>query len=352
METKGGLLKMSLISIIIPCYNVESYITKCLDSLLTNNKSFIEVLLINDGSTDSTKSICENYARIYENIRVISQKNTGVGIARNKGLEVAKGDYIWFIDPDDYVTDRAIDIIKEELDNNDANVVMFDYFNLVDDDLEEKKLKIYQNFDRDEFGKVIVDLYSTEMMYTLWNKIYNKNFLIENKIKFKKIPMGQDCIFNLDVFEKVKKVKSVSKKIYIYRSDRTESSTNKYRKNRYLLQIEELKKIVRLFNFYGLPKRKIDDFQRDRLKKILLGSIINIANSNMEYEIKYYLFENLNNEFIFKKTLHSYKITFFLVRKKDYKILLLYCQHIRPYLKKTKYKIDHLIYKYKYSSEC
>lgn len=100
-------------------------------------------------------------------------------------------------------------------------------------------------------------------------------------------------------------------KIYIYRSDRTESSTNKYRKNRYLLQIEELKKIVRLFNFYGLPKRKIDDFQRDRLKKILLGSIINIANSNMEYEIKYYLFENLNNEFIFKKTLHSYKITFF-----------------------------------------
>ena len=94
---------MNTLSVIIPVYNVELYLEDCLESIVTQTEKFYEVILVDDGSTDSSKVICERYCRKYANTRLISQKNRGLGAARNTGLANATGEYIVFVDSDDYV---------------------------------------------------------------------------------------------------------------------------------------------------------------------------------------------------------------------------------------------------------
>lgn len=101
------------ISFIVPCYNVESYITTCVDSIVGQNFQNIEIVLVDDGSSDNTGTICDEYAEKDNRIHVIHQKNQGVSIARNVGLEVAKGEWIWFVDSDDYIKEYSLKILSD-----------------------------------------------------------------------------------------------------------------------------------------------------------------------------------------------------------------------------------------------
>ena len=100
-----------LISIITPVYNVEQYLDACLQSILKQTYSTLEIILINDESTDKSGTICDEYQKKYNNIKVIHQKNSGPSIARNAGIDVAKGDYICFVDSDDIVSENFIDFL-------------------------------------------------------------------------------------------------------------------------------------------------------------------------------------------------------------------------------------------------
>lgn len=104
---------MPLISFIVPCYNVESYINTCVDSIVNQNFLNIEVVLVDDGSSDNTGAICDEYAEKDNRIHVIHQDNLGVSQARNSGLEVAKGKWIWFADSDDYIKEDSLKILSD-----------------------------------------------------------------------------------------------------------------------------------------------------------------------------------------------------------------------------------------------
>ena len=118
------------ISVIIPVYNVEQYLSKCLESIINQTLQDIEIICINDGSTDNSLQILEEYAQKDSRMIVINQENQGVGVARNKGLEIARGDYIWFVDSDDYVERNGLDYVYEKSKENNADIVCFGVNNI------------------------------------------------------------------------------------------------------------------------------------------------------------------------------------------------------------------------------
>ena len=115
-----------LISIIIPVYNVESYLNQCLESLKHQTLKDFEVILVNDGSTDNSLSICKEYSSLLPNCQIIEQKNQGVSVARNTGIQNASGNYFYFMDSDDYLENEALELCFEKAESNNLDFVLFD----------------------------------------------------------------------------------------------------------------------------------------------------------------------------------------------------------------------------------
>lgn len=114
-----------LVSVIIPVYNVENYLKECLDSVLNQTYKNIEVIVINDGSTDKSLHILEDYSSKFNNIKIIDQENSGQSVARNKGLENAKGKYIYFLDSDDYILPDTLKKLIKKLEMNNLDIIRF-----------------------------------------------------------------------------------------------------------------------------------------------------------------------------------------------------------------------------------
>ena len=126
------------ISIIVPVYNVEKYLSECLDSIINQSYKNIEIILINDGSTDSSLEICQKYQKNDKRIKLISQANKGLSISRNNGMKIATGKYIMFVDSDDIIHSRMIEVLYKEIKNNKCQMAVCK-FKLFVDKFEEKK---------------------------------------------------------------------------------------------------------------------------------------------------------------------------------------------------------------------
>lgn len=118
---------MSLVSIIIPVYNVEKYLNKCIDSVLNQTYKDLEVILVDDGSTDSSPEICDDYGQKDSRVKVIHKENGGQGEARNFGLDIAKGEYVLFVDSDDYIAKNTVELTLQRAEKYNADMVIFDY---------------------------------------------------------------------------------------------------------------------------------------------------------------------------------------------------------------------------------
>lgn len=151
------------ISIIIPIYNVEKYINKCLDSLINQTLEELEFICINDGSTDNSLNILNNYVKNDSRFIVINQSNQGQGIARNNGIKIAKGEYIAFVDPDDWLENSTFEKVYNLAIENSANVVQFNYLEYND---------ISNTFKKIDFSKRLKKQYKLDI---LKSNIYSKD---------------------------------------------------------------------------------------------------------------------------------------------------------------------------------
>ena len=113
-----------LVTVIVPVYNCEKYIARCIESVINQTYSNIELIIVNDGSTDHTNEICENYNKKYQNIKLINQKNQGVSIARNNALNISLGQYIQFTDSDDYMEKDMIELMVKSAVTNNSDIVI------------------------------------------------------------------------------------------------------------------------------------------------------------------------------------------------------------------------------------
>ncbi len=205
---------MKMISVIIPVYNAEKTIKKCLNSLISQAYKNLEIILINDGSTDNSKEICEDYEKKYTNIILVSKQNEGPGKARQIGLEKATGDYISFIDSDDYIDENFYNKLVNALEKNDADIVECGY-NIIDENMQlikECKMKL----EIIEGKKDCIRHYAKNDNTTnyLCNKLYKKG-LFDN-VSFQTLFAGEDACVLLQLYGNAEKVIVIPDNLYYY----------------------------------------------------------------------------------------------------------------------------------------
>jgi glycosyltransferase involved in cell wall biosynthesis len=221
------------ISIIIPVYNVEAYLEQCLNSVIQQTLPEIEIICVNDGSTDRSPQILEEFAKKDARIKIINKKNGGIGSARNKGLEHIIGEYVGFVDSDDWVEAHMYEKLYENATANNCDMVMCSthLFDEMTQKLSyDEPYFTLESFD-ESFDGVIFDHNKTASFLfginvTAWNKLYKASFLKENNILFPTEVEFEDNPFFYEAYLKAKRVSLVRDPLYFYRVNRNGSFIN------------------------------------------------------------------------------------------------------------------------------
>lgn len=205
-------IESPLISIIIPVYNVEKYVTRCLDSIIKQTYSKLEIIVVDDGSTDSSGRICDEYKRRDERINVIHKSNGGLSDARNVGIDEACGEYISFVDSDDWVTNDYIDSMYRVLVANACDIVICGSRNVSEEDVREKKTKEKSKVCFN--GEAVKQLLYQRISTSAYGKLYK--FDLWNDVRFQVGKLYEDVEPVYMVFQKSKKVIMTNKCNYYY----------------------------------------------------------------------------------------------------------------------------------------
>lgn len=207
----------ALISVIIPVYNVEEYLRECVDSVLCQTYGNFEILLVDDGSTDSSGEICDEYLEKDERITVIHQKNGGLSAARNAGLSEANGYYIYFLDSDDYIDEKTLGILLEIAEKDNSDIVFFDAISFADtDDFTVKQNYIRKNKYQtdcgiDVFGKMTENKEFHSAVPLLF---ISRKFLKNTNISFIPDIIYEDMVFTYQLFCKASTVSQCTDALY------------------------------------------------------------------------------------------------------------------------------------------
>lgn len=264
-----------LVTIIVPVYNAEKNLGKCLDSIIAQTYKNIEIILINDGSTDSSLDICKKYRMIHNRVKVINQENKGVSSARNKGLELAEGEYITFSDSDDYLENNMIFDMVELIEKEKTDLAICNYY-----DNYETNLK--QVFFRDEVYNGIFD--KRLFRGFLWNKLYKREIINKNNLKMdENIFITEDLLFNCEYLRYCNKVSYTNQRLYHYVMNPYSALHYKGLTQKYLTIIDSYKKIIRIFE-----EEEISSIDNAYLSyfKIMCDLIYRNSESNEKYNIE------------------------------------------------------------------
>lgn len=257
-----------LVSIIVPIYKVEKFIEKCIESLILQTYRNIEIILVEDGSPDNSGKICDKYAKEDDRIIVIHQKNKGVSVARNEGMKKANGNWIIFVDGDDFVPIDMVENLYNAAIEESCDICFGNYYIVTKERIKEKKYydipqksKIFTEED-----KIILLRKCMENLGVPWGKIYKKDVIERNNIKFKpSLKRMQDSIFNLYVFKEARNIKFINKTVYNYRQF-IESSCYKYNPNIEEIAKNILEEIEIFIKRYKLSKQLKNDYDKKSFK--------------------------------------------------------------------------------------
>lgn len=207
-----------LVSVVTGIYNVAKFLPNGLYYILNQTYKNIEVILVDDGSTDSSGLICDNVAREDCRVKVIHKRNGGLGSARNSGIEAARGKYIYFFDVDDEIDENLLSYNVEVIEQQKVDMIIFGYTNVEQKYNSETvvsfpEIKINSN---DDLKRVYVDLCVLKVNGFAWNKFYRKSFLDNNNLRFENQRIQQDEVFNLKVYKYLEKGFVSSKILYTY----------------------------------------------------------------------------------------------------------------------------------------
>lgn len=234
------------VSIIVPIYNVEKYLERCLDSLLSQTIKNFEIIAVNDGSTDSCSEILHEYAEKDSRIKVLEKKNGGVSSARNVGLTIASGEFIGFVDPDDWVEPDMYETMYHTANRENVDIVMCSYIREFGSHSKEKKFNLpnLERFNREELKSKILrrlvgplneEIGHPEMLDswgTVWSKLYRSEIVKENGLTFtdlSEIGTNEDSLFNMEAFFYAQNFCFINKPFYHYWRVNDSSVTSGYK---------------------------------------------------------------------------------------------------------------------------
>jgi len=235
-----------IISVIIPVFNSANYLHKCLDSLIGQINDNVEVILVNDGSTDNSLSICEYYANKDNRFKIINKENEGPSLTRKLGLTIAKGNYIIFVDSDDYIEEDAISVITNILDKeSDIDILQFAYKTVDENFNDLNKEKPISN--NTIIGQYECSHYFAKQENTtnfLWDKVFNAKLF--DDIYFPSFFVGEDSCILTQIFNKAYKYKIIDKKLYNYVMTNDSLSRSVFSEK----SLDNIKAGLFMYNFY------------------------------------------------------------------------------------------------------
>lgn len=248
------------VTVVIPVYNVEKYIKRCVDTVVSQSYNNLEILLVDDGSTDNSSAICDALAKEDDRISVIHKQNFGLGMARNTGIENATGEYIFFFDSDDYVDLEVIEKCVKSAQANGSEVVIFGQVEAFEDGtVKNVELNVQKTVFKDTeiTDRLLPAMFTYDMGFgaSCCMKMFSLEVIKRENVRFKseREIISEDAFFVLEYFNKIKAASIVSENLYYYYK-RSGSLTTSFRKDRQAQNNVFLQKAFEYVDAAGLPK--------------------------------------------------------------------------------------------------
>ena len=263
-------MNQPLVSIIVPVYNAEIYLGPCLESLRSQTWPHLEILLVNDGSTDGSGQLCAAAARVDGRIRFLDRPNGGVSAARKAALAAAKGDYLQFSDSDDLLTPDATETLVRAAQVTGTDLVISHFFR-VDGEKQAQRghIKGERLLTRQEFAQEMVKAPANYYYGALWNKLYRRSIVEKQGLRFEEgVSWSEDFLFNLEYLRHVRLVAAVPKPLYYYHK----------RPGSLITSQATLRKVIRMkrdtFDYYKNLYQDLDlyDEQKARVYRYLIST--------------------------------------------------------------------------------
>lgn len=251
-------------SIILPIYNVATFLDRCIQSILKQDMKDYEIILVDDGSTDESPMICDRYTQKYDFIRTIHKENGGLSSARNVGLDHALGQYIWWVDSDDWIESDSLRIIYNACRSSRPDIVKFNYYRLL-----EEKISVCSNLEPGLYSEkavreVILDkalCSAGKFTLSAWSHVYRREFLEDQKLRFvsERTIGSEDYLFNLCAFLQARSMVMLPQLLYVY-VQRSQSLSQSYQRKlpeRYNVLYGNLKEYYRAAGYFEKYEKKI-----------------------------------------------------------------------------------------------
>lgn len=329
------------ISVIMPVYKVEEYVGKAIESIQAQTLKEWEFLIIDDGTPDKSGEICDAYAAKDERIHVIHKENGGAPSARNVAIDIAKGEYMYFMDSDDWAEPTMLEDMYNLAKRDNAQLVVAGFY--IDTYYTDTEYRqddfvvadaVYSN--KEAFRKRAYELFDKNLLYTPWNKLYEANYILENNLRFP-TTLWDDFPFNVSVVRNVERVTVTSKQYYHFIRKRAESETAAYRPNMYEKREEEHGWMIDLYKEWNVHNAESREMIARRYVERLIGCVENVTNPKctLSYnEKRKHVKEMLNKQHAVQclklaKPRSSYmKILLIPLKTKNVTLTLLECQAI------------------------
>ena len=302
---------MILISIIIPVYNAANHLDECINSLLKQSFKDCEFIFVNDGSTDDSKTIIEVYQAKDRRIKLINQENQGVSVARNIGLELASGNYVGFVDADDFIEKTYYDKLYNTAINDNCDIVVSNFTienkgNYITNNSKYKKNIIFDN--EKIQTEIISEFIKGSNLNSIWNKLYKRS-IIKN-INFPVgVALGEDGLFNLKAFQKANSIIFTDYSGYNYREIEGSATKN-------ILKKDYFKRAIEVYNYnyqndidFSLDENNINKWKAIRLVNSVISYIdMYLKNNNgLSFSHKFNYVKNMISNKLVQNALKNYK---------------------------------------------
>ena len=300
------MLEENLISVIIPIYNVEKYISRCLDSVINQTYKKIEIICVDDGSPDNSIKILKEYEKKDSRIKIIRQENGGLSSARNIGIKDSRGEYIFFLDSDDWLPLNSLELLYEDILLNKSDISVGNLIKVYPKKNKEIGLKNLKKIDYSLKNYLEYSINKKNFTANVVNKLYKTKIIGENKILFKEKILYEDFLFTVQYFIYCKKISVIKEAVYYYFLEREDSIVNtvNIRDLEVFLNIIEIEKFLINNNQKEILNLK---YFQNYIFEWLLSATVSKLFKNGDIEIVEKIYEIIKNNQIFKKYYDLYQ---------------------------------------------
>ncbi len=301
-------MEKPLVSVVVPVYNVEKYLNRCVESIVNQTYTNLEIILVDDGSPDNCPDMCDDWAEKDARIRVVHKENQGLGMARNTGIENANGNYIFFFDSDDYVDITIVEkCINAAIDNN-SDAVIFGRYDVFDDGRTVARRITARDciFDKNAvLNELLPAMFTYDMGFgvSAWGKMFNLNTIKKYQLKFasEKEIISEDAFFALEFFSKAESAVIIPENLYYYYK-RNDSLSRAYKKERQIQNNIFLNKCLEYIKTMHLPEKAATHL-KVRYHLLTIAAIKQIYASDLSRKVKHNEINKIFNDPVLCATL-------------------------------------------------